>query len=168
MTNHPSLPGTEGYLEHGSCSAKGESPDKQAQVEHSGQATLLPYVGPSLGYPCPPAFLGLLWVSGFPEKDVTFQIISSCDSGSCFVWAALSVYEAGLGKESRLTERMNGDIVMAGWIKDQVEVLENRWHHPRHFIAKRGEEVNVDICREVVKISPIRIFFGKNSTLCLE
>lgn len=28
VTNHPSLPGTEGYLEHGSCSAKGESPDK--------------------------------------------------------------------------------------------------------------------------------------------
>lgn len=126
-------------------------------VGHSGQVTLLPYVGPSLGYPCPPAFLGLLWVSGFPEKDVTFQIISSCDSGSCFVWAALSVYEAG--QESWLTDRMNGDIVMAGWIKDQVEVLENRWHHPRHFIAKRSEEVNVDICREVVKISPIRIFF---------
>lgn len=75
------------------------------------------------------------------------------------------VYEAGLGQESWLTDRMNGEIVMAAWIKDQIEVLENGWHHPRHFIAKRSEEVNVDICREVVKISPIRIFFGKNSTL---
>lgn len=71
------------------------------------------------------------------------------------------MYEAGLGQESWLTDRMNGDIVMAGWIEDQAEVLENRWHHPRHFVAKRSEEVNVDICREVVKMSPIRIFFWK-------
>lgn len=92
----------------------------------SGQVMLLPCAGPSLGDPCLLASLSLLWVSCFPEKAVTFQIISYCDPGSCFIWAALSGHEAGLGRESRLIAGTRGGILMAGWMKDQVGVLENR------------------------------------------
>lgn len=73
MTHQPSLPGNGGTLDMGLSVQRQEKSQTNKHKLVPGQAMLQTYVGPSLGKPCPWAFLGLLWVRSFPEKDLHFK-----------------------------------------------------------------------------------------------